>query len=114
MVGAGGGPSAYLPRQRAGRFCANARTPSRRSSEAKQARRSSISSASMAGSSVRPASSSSRSTRLLPAIDSGDLRPELGAADLVVVVRMLGTAVLQDDDGDAARRALDVLLRGLA
>ena len=59
------------PRQRGRRFSANARTPSRKSSEEKHARRSSISSRSISGSSFASASSTARITRLLPACARG-------------------------------------------
>ena len=68
---AGGGYSP--PCQRAGRRSANARMPSRMSSEANEARRSSISSCSMSSGSSASAASSAAITRLLPVCESGAL-----------------------------------------
>jgi AcrR family transcriptional regulator len=44
---------------------------------------------------------------------AGDLRPELDETDLLVALRMLGTASTTADGGRGPERYLDVLLRGL-
>ena len=90
--------TAYRPCHSGGRFSANARTPSRKSSEEKQERRSSISCCSTSGESSTWASSTSRMTRLLPSWASG----ALPAISLAQPQRVGGQIVSVDDRVDEA------------
>ncbi len=84
--------SAQRPRHSGARFSPNARTPSRKSLEEKQARRSSISSCSSSGSSAACASSTARITRLLPSCASGALAAISLASSSASSARRSGSA----------------------